>query len=69
MLQVGQVIARSHVPRGACDSPDDIDASRWIVDGAGFTSGGLPAARGTNTEGGSVPRGNFSMTGTDSMPV
>jgi hypothetical protein len=56
VLQVGHVIARSHVPRGA--------SARWgwrsIVVGGGFTALGFPGTIAVKTEGGSVPRGNFS---------
>jgi hypothetical protein len=60
VVQTGQVDARSQVPRGLfAVTSGDVRAS---VLGAGATVAALPGARGMNTDGGSVPRGNRSRS-------
>ncbi len=65
VLQFGQVIARSHVPRGDCEGA----AACSMVVGGFATCAGLPGVNATYAEGGSVPRGNFSMTGFHTTPL
>jgi hypothetical protein len=65
VLQFGQVDARSQVPRGV----DDSTVVSSSVDGGRATLAGTSRVAAVKTEGGNVPRGNFSMIEMANTPL